>query len=73
MFSITARVWARMSSTVVPSASASGEDGEGRAGASVSDQVMTSALKYRLQAPLVDSLLESAGLPSHDPGSILKL
>ena len=54
-------------------ATGSGAPGEGGGGASVSDQVMTSALKYRLQAPLVDSLLESAGLPSHDPGSILKL
>ena len=44
----------------------------GDGGASVSDQVMTSALKYKLQAPLVDSLLEAAGLPSRDPGSILK-
>lgn len=51
---------------------ASGPGGAGESGASVSDQVMTSALKYRLQAPLVDALLESAGLPSHDPGSILK-
>ena len=47
-------------------------DGHGGSGASISDQVMSSALKYRLQAPLVDSLLEAAGLPSHDPGSILK-
>ena len=47
-------------------------DGIGDAGASVSDQVMSSALKYRLQTPLVDSLLEAAGLPSHHPGSILK-
>lgn len=52
---------------------AAGSAGSGaEGGASVSDQVMTSALKYRLQAPLVDSLLESAGLPSHDPGSVLK-
>lgn len=53
-------------------AAAAGGPGGGEAGASVSDQVMTSALKYRLQAPLVDSLLESAGLPSHDPGAVLK-
>ena len=46
--------------------------GGGSEAASVSDQVMSSALKYKLQAPLVDALLESAGLPSRDPGSILK-
>jgi uncharacterized membrane protein YqiK len=34
---------------------------------SVSDQVMSSALKYKLQAPLVDALLESAGLSPEDP------
>ena len=49
---------------------ASAADGE--TSASVSDQVMTSALKYKLQAPLVDSLLESAGLNAHNPGSVLK-
>ena len=36
----------------------------GESGASISDQVMTSALKYKVQAPLVDALLESAGFPS---------
>ena len=45
---------------------------DGDANASVSDQVMTSALKYKLQAPLVESLLESAGLNARDPGSILR-
>ncbi len=35
--------------------------------ASLSDQVMNSALKYRLQAPLVDSLLSSAGI---NPGQV---
>ncbi len=34
--------------------------------ASVSDQVMSSALKYKLQAPLVDALLESAGINGGD-------
>jgi len=34
--------------------------------------VMSSALKYRIQAPLVDSLLESAGLPGISPTSVLK-
>ena len=38
-----------------------GPDGSA-ATASVSDQVMSSALKYRLQAPLVDALLGEAGL-----------
>jgi hypothetical protein len=94
MFSTTARVWARMSSTVVSSATAmvlsaragaqheqevgvatgtgapgqgGGGGGGGGGGASVSDQVMTNALKYRLQAPLVDSRLESAGCPAMTP------
>ena len=49
-----------------------GGAGGGDGGGSVSDQVMTSALKYKLQAPLVDALLESAGLPSRDLGSLLK-
>lgn len=40
---------------------AAGADGTA-GGASVSDQVMNSALKYKLQAPLVDALLESAGV-----------
>ena len=47
-------------------------DGIGGAGASVPNQVMSSALEYRLQTPLVESLLDAAGLPSHQPGSILK-
>lgn len=42
------------------------------ANASVSDQVMNSALKYRLQAPLVDSLLHSAGINPSDTTSLLK-
>jgi uncharacterized membrane protein YqiK len=37
---------------------------------SLSDQVMNSALKYKLQAPLVDSLLTSAGI---NPGSVTEL
>lgn len=40
--------------------------------ASVSDQVMNSALKYRLQAPLVDSLLASAGINPVDTTEMLK-
>ena len=38
----------------------------GEPAASVSDQVMSSALKYKLQAPLVDALLESAGISGGD-------
>lgn len=57
-----------------------GLNGSGSAGGSeagdskdtLSDQVMKSALKYRLQAPLVDSLLDSAGIPSTNPASLLK-
>ncbi len=39
---------------------------------SVSDQVMTSALKYQLQAPLVQSLLEAAGIKGGDVTGTLK-
>jgi uncharacterized membrane protein YqiK len=41
-------------------------------GASISDQVMNSALKYKLQAPLVDSLLRSAGIDAADVTHLLK-
>jgi uncharacterized membrane protein YqiK len=41
-------------------------------GGSVSDQVMHSALKYKLQAPLVDALLDAAGLRGDRPTDILK-
>ncbi|MEP7246462.1 MAG: flotillin domain-containing protein [Gammaproteobacteria bacterium] len=53
-------------------AGATGASGDGNAGGSgsLSDQVMNSALKYRLQAPLVDSLLSSAGI---DPAKITDL
>ena len=40
--------------------------GSGEANSSVSDQVMSSALKYKLQAPLVDALLSSAGITPGD-------
>lgn len=42
------------------------------ASGSVSDQVMSSALKYRLQAPLVDSLLASAGIDGAQPADLLR-
>ena len=53
-------------------------DGLGGAGAadgtvsSVSDQVMSSALKYKLQAPLVNALLESAGIKPDDTTALLR-
>lgn len=40
-------------------------------GGSVSDQVMNSALKYKLQAPLVDALLGAAGISGTNPQSLL--
>ncbi len=52
--------------------SGSGDGGAGGANPSVSDQVMSSALKYRLQAPLVDSLLSSAGIDPSDTTGLLK-
>ena len=39
---------------------------------SVSDQVMNSALKYKLQAPLVDSLLSAAGIDPTRPTGLLE-
>ena len=51
------------------SAAPGGAAAEGAPG-SLSDQVMNSALKYKLQAPLVDSLLASAGI---HPGSVTEL
>lgn len=39
----------------------------GSAAESVSDQVMSSALKYKLQAPLVDALLDAAGISQGQP------
>jgi uncharacterized membrane protein YqiK len=49
-----------------------GADDAGTMNASVSDQVMNSALNYRLQAPLVDSLLKSAGIDPSDTTDLLK-
>jgi len=45
----------------------------GTGGASISDQVMTSALKYKLQAPLVDALMEAAGMQGGHPLDVLKV
>lgn len=39
---------------------------------SISDQVMNSALKYKLQAPLVDALLGAAGIDGSRPTDALK-
>ena len=49
-----------------------GGDPAGASVGSVSDQVMNSALKYKLQAPLVNSLLAAAGLDPDDVTSALK-
>lgn len=47
----------------------SGGDGEPGRG-NLADQVMTSALRYRAQAPVVDTLLREIGLKSPDPDGI---
>lgn len=47
-------------------------DGVATSGQSLSDQVMNSALKYRVQAPLVDSLLKDIGLDGLDAESVAK-
>lgn len=51
-----------------------GEPAAGGGGSigSVSDQVMNSALKYKLQAPLVDSLLSAAGIDPNQVTGLLK-
>ena len=51
--------------------SGAGQGGDHETQASVSDQVMASALKYKLQAPLVESLLDAAGL-KHGGSELLK-
>jgi uncharacterized membrane protein YqiK len=50
----------------------SGLDGGGN-GASLSDQVVTSALRYRTQAPMVDALLNDLGLPAGQTGGLLQV
>ena len=47
------------------SGAGSGTDDSGGS-QSVSDQVMSSALKYKLQAPLLDTLMQQAGMHSED-------
>ncbi len=49
-----------------------GGTGSGMPGGSLSDQIVSSALKYKLQAPLVDALLESAGIRPDDTTGMLK-
>jgi uncharacterized membrane protein YqiK len=44
--------------------------GRGEGGGSFSDNLVNSALRYRAQAPLVDSLLKEIGLSSKDIGSV---
>lgn len=50
----------------------SGMPGQSPGSSSLSDQVMTSALKYKIQAPLVESLLKEVGLGSLDAESIAR-
>ncbi len=47
--------------------------GDNDDGASLSDQVVSSALRYRTQAPLVDALLSDLGLPGGNPGGLLQV
>ncbi|MBL4790012.1 MAG: flotillin family protein [Kordiimonadaceae bacterium] len=46
--------------------SANAEGGQSNGGGSLADQVVSSALKYRAQAPLVDSLMQQVGLNAGD-------
>lgn len=55
-----------------PSSGGGGEPGSAATPVSVSDQVMQSALKYKLQAPLVGALLDAAGIPAQDSTNLLK-
>jgi hypothetical protein len=41
--------------------------------ASLSDQVVSSALRYRTQAPMVDALLADLGLPAGHAGGLLQV
>jgi len=47
-----------------------GAPSRGESGGSFSDNLVNSALRYRAQAPLVDSLLREIGLSSKDIGSV---
>nr|WP_255768797.1 flotillin family protein [Maritalea mediterranea] len=51
--------------TGAPAAGANGH-ANGSGGGNLSDQVVNSALRYRAQAPLLDSLLKEVGLDGHD-------
>jgi len=46
--------------------------GDGASAGSPSDQIVQSALKYRAQAPLIDSLLRELGFAGSDPSSMAK-
>jgi len=46
--------------------SANAEGGQSNGGGNLADQVVSSALKYRAQAPLVDSLMRQVGLNAGD-------
>jgi len=48
-----------------------GDPGAGGGSASLSDQVVSSALRYRTQAPLIDALLNDLGLPGGNPGGLV--
>ncbi len=47
-----------------------GGNGNGASAGSPSDQIVQSALKYRAQAPLIDSLLRELGFSGMDPASM---
>ena len=47
-----------------------GGRGDGEPGGGFADNLVNSALRYRAQAPLVDSLLKEIGLRSGDPAGI---
>lgn len=50
----------------------SGAAADGSGSSSLSDQVMHSALKYKIQAPLVESLLSDVGLSGLDADSVAR-
>ena len=52
--------------------SANGGNGEINGNGNLADQVVSSALRYRSQAPLVDSLLEEIGLKADDLNGMTK-
>ena len=53
--------------------SSGGDNGKNSGGGSLADNVVNSALRYRAQAPLLDSLLKEVGITGGDINSIASI